>query len=137
MNDNKDEHHWSNFNKNFAVNSMNVMGGSTNEHSNEHIHVLTGKWTNGKAKTEALPGVLGNRGKRVFTSGEQGNKGQILREQGNKYNIGEQGTYENKFSIFGEQENKPIYFRGTREQVPPGRASKLYAHCINRGGGII
>ena len=24
---------------------------------------------------EALPGVLGNRGKRVFISGEQGNKG--------------------------------------------------------------
>ena len=28
---------------------------------------------------EALPGVWGNRGKRVFISGEQGNKGQILR----------------------------------------------------------
>ena len=28
---------------------------------------------------EALPGVLGNRGNRAFISGEQGNKGQILR----------------------------------------------------------
>ena len=62
---------------------------------------------------EALPGVLGNRGKRAFISGEHGN------EQGNKDNIGEQGTYENKFSMFGEQGNKPIYFRGTRKQVPP------------------
>ena len=33
--------------------------------------------------------------------------------------IGEHGTLENKFSIMGEQGNKPIYFRGTREQVPP------------------
>ena len=38
--------------------------------------------------------------------------------EGNKDNIGEQGTYENNFLIFEEQGNKPIYFRGTREQVP-------------------
>ena len=31
---------------------------------------------------EALPGVLGNRGTRAFISGEQGNKGQILRGTG-------------------------------------------------------
>ena len=31
---------------------------------------------------EALPGVLGNRGKRVFVSWEQGNKCQILRGTG-------------------------------------------------------
>ena len=31
---------------------------------------------------EALQGVLGNRGKGVFISGEQGNKGQILRRTG-------------------------------------------------------
>ena len=41
---------------------------------------------------EALQGVLGNRGTRAFISGEQGNKGQFLRKQGNKDNIGEQGT---------------------------------------------
>ena len=29
---------------------------------------------------EALLGVLGNRGNKAFISGEQGNKGQILRE---------------------------------------------------------
>ena len=31
---------------------------------------------------EALPGVFGNRGKRAFISGEQGNKGHILRGTG-------------------------------------------------------
>ena len=45
--------------------------------------------------SEALPGVLGNRGNRAFILGEQrpnfeGNKGQIF--EGNKDNIGEQGT---------------------------------------------
>ena len=49
----------------------------------------------------------------------RGTKAKFWGEQGNKDNIGKQGTYENKFSIFGEQGNKPIYFRGTREQVPP------------------
>ena len=39
-------------------------------------------------------------------------------EQGNKDNIWEQRTLENKFSIFGEQWNKTIYFRGRREQIP-------------------
>ena len=52
--------------------------------------------------------------------GEQGNKGQSLRDTktllGNKEH--------KKFNFrFWEQGNKPIYFRGTREQVPPGKAS--------------
>ena len=38
---------------------------------------------------EALPGVLGNRGKGAFISGEQGTKAKF---EGNKDNIGEQGT---------------------------------------------
>ena len=66
---------------------------------------------------EALPGVLGNRGKgHLF----QGNKGQILRGTEEQKKIF--GNREHKkffFSIFWEQGNKPIYFRGTREQVPP------------------
>ena len=41
--------------------------------------------------------------KRASISGEQGNKGQILRGTGNKDNIEDQRTQENKFSIFGEQ----------------------------------
>ena len=61
---------------------------------------------------EALPGVLGNRKKGIHF-------------KGNKDNIGDKGTYENKFSIWGGgggggQGNKPINFRGTREQVPLG-----------------
>ena len=68
---------------------------------------------------EALPGVLGNRGTRAFISGEQENKGQILRGTGEQRQYWGKGNIENKFSIFGEQGNKPIFFRGTREQVPP------------------
>ena len=74
---------------------------------------------------EALPGVLGNRGTRTFISGEQGNKGQILRGTGEQRQYWGKGNIKNKFSIFGEQRNKPIYFRGTREQVPPGRAPEI------------
>ena len=37
--------------------------------------------------SEALPGVLGNRGNRAFISGEQGNKGQILRGTGEQTNL--------------------------------------------------
>ena len=72
---------------------------------------------------EALPGVLGNMGKGVFISGEQWNIGKILRGTGEQRQYWGTGNIRNKFSIFWEQGNKPIYFRGTREQVPPGRAS--------------
>ena len=53
---------------------------------------------------EALPGVLGNRGTRAFISGEQGNKGQILR--GTKTIL---GNREHRKQIFG--------FWGTGEQA--------------------
>ena len=49
----------------------------------------------------------------------QGNKGQILRGTGEQRCYRGTGNIKNKFSIFGEQGNKPIYFMGTREQVPP------------------
>ena len=39
--------------------------------------------------------------------------------EGNKDNIWEQGTKESKFSIFGEQGNKPIYLREQRNRYPP------------------
>ena len=38
--------------------------------------------------------------------------------EGNKDNNGEQGTLESKFSILGEQGNKPIYFREQRNRYP-------------------
>ena len=69
--------------------------------------------------SEALPGVLGNRGSRAFISGEKENKCQILRGSGEQRQYWGTGNTENNFSIFGEQGNKPIYFRGTREQVAP------------------
>ena len=39
------------------------------------------------------------------------------------------GKIGNKYFDFGEQGNKSIYFRGTRQQVPPGRAPFIYL-CI-------
>ena len=68
---------------------------------------------------EDLPGVLENRGKRVFISGEQGNKGQILRGTGEQRQYWGTGNIRKQiFLILGKLGNKPIYFRGTREQVP-------------------
>ena len=45
-----------------------------NRHKNDHYVIF--------ASLEALPGVLWEQGKRAFISGEQGNKGQILRGTG-------------------------------------------------------
>ena len=86
---------------------------------------ISNKHASTKEKMRPIPGVLGNRGTRAFISGEQGNKGQILRGTGAQRQYWGTGNTEHKFSIFGEQGNKPIYFRGTREQAPPGRASKI------------
>ena len=62
---------------------------------------------------EALPGVLrkGGGGGRGVGRGIyfRGTGEQRPHFEGNKDNIGEQGTKENKFSIFGEHGNKPIY----------------------------
>ena len=58
-------------------------------------HVLTGHYAVNKkkcTKNEALQGVWGNRGKRVFISEEQGSKGQILRGTGEQRQYWEQGT---------------------------------------------
>ena len=51
-----------------------------------------------------------NKGTKIYKRGEHGNKG----------NFGEYGTHEIKILMFGEQGNKAIYFRETREQVPTG-----------------
>ena len=64
-------------------------------------------------------------------TGEQGHYFRRTREQRSK-NAGNRGTKANLGNIenqdfgFREQENKAIYFRGTREQVPPRRASKVH-----------
>ena len=81
--------------------------------------------------SEALPGVLGNREKRAFISGEHGNKGQILRGTGEQ--IQYWGTGNTRKQIFEEQGKKPIYFRGTREQVsPPGRAPSVWLVVVSK-----
>ena len=74
-------------------------------------------------KVEALPGVLGNRGKGYLF---EGNKGQILRGTGEQRQYWGTGNIIKQIFDFGEQEKKPIYFRGTREQVPPGRVKVYY-----------
>ena len=63
------------------------------------------------------PRGLGEQGKMVFISEEYGNKCQILRGTGEQRQYW--GTGNIRKQIFGEQGNNPIYFRGTREQVPP------------------
>ena len=58
--------------------------------------------------------VLGNRGKRVFISGEQGNKGQILRGTGEKRQYWGTGNIRKQIFDFwgtGEQAN---LFQGNR-----------------------
>ena len=77
---------------------------------------------------EALPGVLWNR---AFISEEQGNKGQILRETKNN-TVLENREHKKLIFDFWPTGNKPNYFRGTREKVPPpGRASTCVCDTIH------
>ena len=55
-------------------------------------------WT---VRYEALPGVLGNRGKGAFISGEQGNKGQILRGTGEQRQFCGTGNIRKQIFDFG------------------------------------
>ena len=72
---------------------------------------------------KALPGDLGNKGKGAFISGEQ--MPNFEGNRGTKAILGDREHKKTNFSIFGEQGDKPIYFKGTR--YPPGRASLSYA----------
>ena len=75
---------------------------------------------------EALPGVWENKVNRAFISGEQRNKGQILRGTGEQRQYWETGNIRKQILDFWEQGNKPIYVRGTREQVSPLGGSHCY-----------
>ena len=70
---------------------------------------------------EALPGVLGNRGKRVFISGEQWNKGQILRGTGEQRQYWGTGNIRKQiFDFWGTSQ----FISGEQgNRYPPGRAS--------------
>ena len=68
---------------------------------------------------EALPEVLGNRGERVFISGEQGNKGQILRGTGEQRQYWGTGNIRKQIFDFwgtGEQAN---LFQGNKGTGTP------------------
>ena len=64
--------------------------------------------------SEALPGVLGNRGTRAFFF--QGNKCLKIRGTGEHRQFWGTGNIENQDFIFGEQGH---FSRGTSEQVAP------------------
>ena len=59
-----------------------------------------------------LPGILGNRGTKVFIPGEQSFTNEGTWEQRQFWGTGNIG---NEDFDFGEQGNKAIYCRGTRE----------------------
>ena len=72
------------------------------------------------SNTEALPGVWGNRGIRPFITGEQGNNSRRLKRTGEQSKFWGTGNIENQDFDFGEHGKMPgVFFRGTREQVPP------------------
>ena len=54
----------------------------------------------------------------TFIPGEQGTKVKFWVEQGTRQYWGT-SNIRKQFSILGEQGNKPIYFRGTRERLSP------------------
>ena len=65
---------------------------------------------------EALPGLLGNRGKKVFISEEQGNKAQILRGTGKQRQYWGTGNIRKQIFAFwgtGEQANLFQGIKGT------------------------
>ena len=69
---------------------------------------------------EALPGVLGNRGTRAFVSGEQGNKGQILRGTGEQRQYWGTGIIENKFLFLGNRRTSRFILGEQGNRYPLG-----------------
>ena len=77
-------------------------------------------------QVEALPGVLGNRGTRAFISGEQGNKGQILRGTGEQRQYWGTGNIRKQiFDFWGTGEQANLFQGNKGTGTPPGRASKF------------
>ena len=66
--------------------------------------------------SEHFSGALGYRGTETI-SGEQGNIGYTIRGTGEQKQFRETGNTGNKDFNIGEQGNKAIHFRGTREQI--------------------
>ena len=74
---------------------------------------------------EALPGVLGNRGTRAFISGEQGNKGQILRGTGKQGQYWGKGNIENIFDFWGTEEQANLFQGNKGTGTPLGGPQKF------------
>ena len=73
-------------------------------------------------------GVLGNRGSRTFISGEQGNKGQILRGTGEQRQYWGTGNIRKQiFDFWGTEEQANLFQgnKGTGTPHPPWRASSI------------
>ena len=75
-----------------------------------------------RLRTEALPGVLGNRGTRAIFSGEQGNK--CLKIRGTHAILWNREHRKSRF-CFWEQGNKEIFSREQGNRYPTGRSSGL------------
>ena len=74
---------------------------------------------NFRAEIEALPGVWGNRGKRAFISGEQGNKAQILRGTGEQRQYWGTGNIRKQvFDFWGTGEQADL-FQGNKGTGTP------------------
>ena len=73
---------------------------------------------------DALPGVWGNRGKRVFISGEQGNKDSNFEvNRGTKTILGNREHKKQSFDFFGNRGTSQFISGEQGNRYPPGRAS--------------
>ena len=68
---------------------------------------------------EALPGVLGNRGKRIFIPGEQGNNGQILRGTREPRQFWVTGNIRKQIFDFWETGEHANLFQGNKGKCTP------------------
>ena len=75
----------------------------------------------GRARREALRGVLGKRGKRAFISGEQGNKGKLLRGTGEQRQYWGTGMIRKQiFDFLGTGEHANLFQGNSGTGTPPG-----------------
>ena len=77
--------------------------------------------------SEALPGVLGNRGNRAFISGEPGNKGQILRGTWEQRQYWGTGNIKQIFDFWGTGEQANL-FQGNKGKGTPHPWEGLNSH---------
>ena len=80
--------------------------------------------------SEALPGVLGNRGTSLFISGEQGNKGQIMR--GTNPILGNREHRKRFFRILGNSGSSQFISGEQGNRYPPGRASIVQMGFVDK-----